>query len=233
MTFDYAGKAIGEYVYGRVPRKVNLFQPDPLQQVPNALLFYPVEPTHVVSVATWSYTNLVLPASHSLLGELLKNESFGTVSGTQYRGKILESCHETFSMLTTLLALDIGVVVQDYTTPSCCVRWALHCIESKSTSEFYDLVTSETEHYNSIDNGKKSSDREGRTYLPWNGTIDDRPSGLSLCDHFLLYPMTRKIYEESVEVSDTTFYDELGVAYMAYWKLRAQAEATIDTVDPL
>jgi hypothetical protein len=45
--------------------------------------------------------------------------------------------------------------------------------------------------------------------------------------------MTRKIYEESVEVSDTTFYDELGVAYMAYWKLRAQAEATIDTVDPL
>ena len=233
MTFDYAGKAIGEYVYGRVPRKVNLFQPDPLQQVPNALLFYPVEPTHVVSVATWAYTNLVLPASHALLGELLRNESFGTVSGTQYRGKILESCHETFSMLTTLLALDIGGVVQDYTAPSCCVRWALHCIDSKSTNEFYDLVMAETDHYNSIDNGKKSSDREGRTYLPWNGNVDDRPSGLSLCDHLLLYPMTRKIYEESVDVSDTTFYDELGIAYMGYWKLRAQAEATFDTVDPL
>ena len=234
MTFDYAGKAIDEYVHGRVPRRVDLFQPDPLQLIPNALLFYPVEPTHVVSVATWSYTNLVLPWSHALLGELLKNETFGVGTQYQYRGKILESCYDTFSMLTTLLALDVAGVVQDYATPSCCMRWALQCIESKNTGKFFDLVKSETARYNFKSNGADSGDREGRMYLPWIVNRDDfRGRGMSLCDDLLLAPTIRKMIEETDEVSDTTFYDELGIAYIAYWKLMAQAKAMSGSVDPL
>ena len=233
MTFDYAGKAIGECVHGREQRKVNLFQPEQLQLAPNALLFYPIEPTHIVSVATWMYTKLLLPCSHAILGELLKNESPRVGPHYLHSGKILETCYDTFSMLTTLLALDIVGVVQDYSTPSCCAQWALQCIENKSTCEFFDLVMSETARYNSTSN-RFSGERDCRMYLPWITKREDFCGrGSTLCDDLLLSPTIRKMTEETDEVSDTSFYDELGIAHMAYWKLMAQAKAVTGSVNPL
>mmetsp|Transcript_891 Transcript_891/g.1855 ORF Transcript_891/g.1855 Transcript_891/m.1855 type:complete len:643 (+) Transcript_891:543-2471(+) len=214
MLFDYAGKTIDNFEYGRHPKSLKL---------------YPIEPDHIISIATWLYTNHVFPSCHDLLYVLLWNDTNINGRGTSYGVKILETCYDLFRMLTTLLALDVAVVDQEYTCPSRCARWVLKLIESQSTSDFFDRVKS-TQKKNLIHDHDAMQDGEEIMYCPWN---DKGPGlegrGLSLEEDLLLYPSIRKKYDKSDKASSVTFYDEMGIALIAYWKLWAQTQTQTDS----
>ena len=147
--------------------------------------------------------------------------------------KVLESCYNCFKGITTLLALDVAAVKQDYDSPSCAVQWILKCIKNDST-RFFVRVMSAQKTLSSEDEGvDEMSDEEldVEMYQPWNDR-DFNNRGAPLVEDFLLYPSIRRRNEESNTASDITYYDELGIAIMAHWKLRAQVDSSLG-VDPL
>ena len=75
-----------------------------------------------------------------------------------------------------------------------------------------------------------SDDEIDEMYQPWNDR-EFKDRGASLVEDFLLYPSIRRRNEESNTASDNTYYDELGIAIMAYWRLREVAPFL--QVDPL
>ncbi len=74
------------------------------------------------------------------------------------------------------------------------------------------------------------------TYCPWK---DGGPGiggvrGITLEEDLLLSPLIRKRFENLDGPGRATFYDELGIAVMAYWKLRAKADYSESLgLDPL
>ena len=217
MLFDYTGKAIDNFHMGNCDKTTKR---------------YPIQPNHIISVASWLYTAHLFPSSKDLLLDILSNEVNKSSKGIV---KVLESCYNCFKGMITLLALDVAVVKQDYDFLSCDVQWILNCIKSCNTSEFFVRVVSAQKTISNEERVDEMSDDDDEEidekYQPWNDRgFKDR--GVSLVEDFLLYPSVRRRNEESNTASDNTYYDELGIATMAYWKLRAQVDSSSE-VDPL
>jgi len=220
MVFDYTGKAIDNFLYVGHPDKTRKL--------------YPIQPNHIISVSSWLYSAHVFPSSKDLLLDILSNE-VNKSSNSKGIIKVLESCYNCFKMMTTLLALD-AVVTQNYNCPSCAVQCILNCIKN-STSELFVRVVSAQKTISSEDESvdEMSDDEEeiDEMYQPWNDRDfrDFKDRGASLVEDFLLYPSIRRRNEESNTASDT-YYDDLGIAILAYWKHRAQVDSPLE-VDPL
>ena len=217
MLFDYTGKVIDNFLYVGNPNKT--------------MKLYPIQPNHINTVASWLYTAHLFPSCKDLLLDILSNE----LNNTSSKGivKVLESCYNCFKGITTLLALDVAAVKQDYDSPSCAVQWILKCIKNDST-RFFVRVMSAQKTLSSEDEGvDEMSDEEldVEMYQPWNDR-DFNNRGAPLVEDFLLYPSIRRRNEESNTASDITYYDELGIAILAYWKLRAQVDSSLG-VDPM
>ena len=221
MVFDYLGSSVNKFEYSRGSKPMDL---------------YPVKPEHVVSISTCLYTNLVFPSGIGLLHQLLRNEwsKKPKPSGT----KVIEACYDSFRMLTSLLALEVTLVDQEYNQPSQYMQLVLKCIESQSASDFYyDVISAQKKISPTTDNDENdgNSDCEVNMYVPWKDKyLNGR--GLSLEEDLLLLPSTRKMNEKSDQASSATYYDEMGISMIAYWKLWAQtqplASATLP-VEPL
>ena len=213
MLSDYTGKAIDNL--GIITMKL-----------------YPIQPNHVIQVASWLYTAHLFPSCKDLLSDILTNE-LNNSSNSKGIVKVLESCYNCFKMMTTLLSLDAMVVKQDYDSPSCAMQWILNCIKDRNTSEFFVRVVSAQKTISSEDESADEipDEETDEMYLPWNDR-DVKDRGSSLKEDFLLYPSIIRRNEESNTASDNTYYDELGVAILAYWKLRAQVSTSLG-VDPL
>ena len=127
------------------------------------------------------------------------------------------------------------MIKQDYSCPSCAVQCILNCIKNSNTSELFVRVVSAQKTISSEDESvdETSDDEEEiyEIYQPWDDR-DFKDRETSLVEDFLLYPLIRRRNEEPNTVSYDTYYDELGIAIMAYWKLRAQVEPSLQ-VDPL
>jgi len=223
MLFDYTGKAIDNFLYVGNPNKT--------------MKLYPIQPNHVISVvASWLYTAHLFPSCKDLLLDILSNE-LNNNSNSKGIVKVLEYCYSCFKGMTTLLALD-AVVEQDHDRPSCCVQWMLKCmkcIKNSNTNEFFDRVMSAQETMSREDESadEMSDDEIDKMYQLWNDRdFDFIDRGASLEEDFLLYPSIRRRNEESNTASDNTYYDEIGIAILAYWKLRAQVDSSLE-VDPL
>ena len=216
MVLDYTGKAIDNFLYVSHPN--------------TTMKIYPIQTKQVISVASWLFSAHVFPSSKDLLLDILSNE-VNKSSNSKGIIKVLESCYNCFKMMTTLLALD-AVVKQDYNCPSCAVQWILNCIRKDSTSRFFVRVVSAQKTLSSEDESvdEMSDDEIDEMYQPWNDR-EFKDRGASLVEDFLLYPSIRRRNEESNTASDNTYYDELGIAIMAYWRLREVAPFL--QVDPL
>ena len=221
MLFDYTGKAIGNFLY--------VGQPDKTMKI------YPIQPLQVISVSSWLYTAHLFPSCKDLLLDILSNE-VNKSSNRKGIVKVLESCYNCFKIMTTLLALD-AVVKQDYDSPTDAVQWVLNCIKNSNTSEFFVRVVSAQKTLSSEDESvdEMSDDDEeiDEMYQPWSDRdLEFNDRGTSLVKDFLLYPSIRRRNDDSNTASDNTYYDELGIAILAYWKLRAQVDSSLG-VDPL
>mmetsp|Transcript_11515 Transcript_11515/g.24539 ORF Transcript_11515/g.24539 Transcript_11515/m.24539 type:complete len:795 (-) Transcript_11515:54-2438(-) len=200
MVFDYSGKVVDGIDFNAWP--------EPLK-------YYPIEPGHIISIGTWLYTNHLFPACHDILSMLLRNHLDGSNPGTS-GVKLLETCYETFSMLTALMALEVAVISQEHSAPSTCVQNIIARIEHQNTGDFFNLVTLAQGEIIGKVSVQIPEEKDEEVCCPWNdyghGTSG---RGLSLEEHLLLYPSIRK-------KNGGAFYDELGIAAIAYWRLKAQ-----------
>jgi len=218
MLSDYTGKAIDNFLYVGHPDKTTKL--------------HPIQPNHIISVSSWLYSAHVFPASKDLLLDILSNE-VNKSSNSKGIIKVLESCYNCFKIMTTLLALD-AVVKQDYNCPSCAVQCILNCIKNSNSELFVRVVSAQkttSSEDESVDEMSDDEDEIDEIYQPWDGR-DFKDRGTSLVEDFLLYPSIRRRNEESNTASDNAYYDELGIAILAYWKLRAQVDSSLE-VDPL
>ena len=218
MLSDYTGKAIDNFLYVGHPDKT--------------MKLYPIQPNHIISVASWLFSAHVFPSSKDLLLDILSNE-VNKSSNSKGIIKVLESCHNCFKMMTTLLSLD-AVLKQDYNCPSCAVQCILNCIKNSNSELFVRVVSAQkttSSEDESVDEMSDDEDEIDEIYQPWDGR-DFKDRGTSLVEDFLLYPSIRRRNEESNTASDNAYYDELGIAILAYWKLRAQVDSSLE-VDPL
>ena len=213
MLFDYVGKAI-----------TNVVEEDDIHPSLS------IEPSHVIEIAAWMYTQHLYPSCGDLLSEILRNETSNR-SGSK-PDKVLESCYNSFRMLTSLLSLDVTLVKQEYTNPSLSVQWILKCIEAQSTNDLFKKVISAQDRIapKNNDNMNELSDDEEDddiSYQPWKDRAHDlKCRGLSLEEDLLLITSIRKQYD--FLASTPSFYDELGIAIIAYWKLSEHLSKTID-----
>lgn len=203
MVFDYTGRAIDD-----CERTMEDLEPQELR---------PVEPGHVAAVASWSYARHLFPSCRALLRRLLDNETSGSGKGPS-GVKLLESCYGLFETLTILLALGSTAVDQDYTVPSRPAQWVLKAIEDGGTDQFFDLVISTQKIVaREEDDDLSDDDEEEMMYRPWNDAGPDlNRRGSSLEEDLLLFPSNRRASGALDECSD-----EMGIAFLAYWKLQA------------
>ena len=225
MLFEYIGKAVDMFEYrGRH----------------NSFDFYPVEPEHIILIATWLYADQIFPSCHGLLHTLLWNDANtcnfkGAPSGI----KVLEACYDSIRKLTSLLALEVALVDQEHTGPSQCTQCILKRIESKSTSDFFFLMKSAQKRiFGKGKSNDSTSDDDEEMYCPWNYKGPGfNGRGLTLEEDLLLYPSICKLYETSDKDRSGSFYDDMGIAVMAYWKLLAQTKlksgSSLFVLDPL
>ena len=166
-----------------------------------------------------------------MLSEILRNETSNR-SEVSKPDKVLESCYNSFRMLTSLLSLDVTLVKQEYNNPSQSVQWILKCIEAQSTNDLFKKVISAQDRIapKNNDNMNELSDDEeddDMSYQPWKDRAHDlKCRGLSLEEDLLLITSIRKRYD--FLASTPSFYDELGIAIIAYWKLSEHLSKTID-----
>lgn len=201
MVFDYSAKAMNDVRDRTIPI---------LSESGNNCR---VDPNLIITMATFCYANHIFPSVTNLLRALLRNETKSRCQGTQ----LLQSCYESFREMTTLLALDVALANYDRVTPSRCVRWILRRIESQRTDDFF--------HY-CVESQKKMTRNAGlEMHLPWSDTGDDfHRNCLSLEEDLLLYPSIGVMQDKSDGPGYAKFYDGMGIALLAYWKLWAQAQ---------
>ena len=215
MLYEHVGKTVDNFRYGRHP---------------TSLQHYPVEPNHVTSMSAWSYTNIVFPSCHGLLCKILQNDiasSEGNGNGTLSSGvtKTLESCYGCFRMLISILALEVAVVDQEHSRPSRSIKEVLKCIGSQSTNDFFDRVKSAQKVIACKDPIDEADGEGSYTHCPWHSSYFFN-GGSSLEEELLLYPSIRKYHDKTDKACTSTFYDELGIAVIAYWKLWAQVTSS-------
>ena len=216
MLFDYVGKAVDNFEHGRHPKSMKL---------------YPIEPIHIIELSSWLYTQHVFPSCKDLLLKILFNEASGSNKGTSSEVKVLESCYNSFRMLTTLLAMDVTLV---NVKPSFSVKLILKCIENHDKSQFFNQVRLAQKRITPKDTSDEdlSHDESVKNdmYQPWSDRGDNfQVIGLSLEEDLLLQPLIRKRHENSDRSSGNTFFDEIGIALIAYWKLCKQPQSSQET----
>ena len=156
----------------------------------------------IMSIATWCYTNHLFPSCHHLIEKLLWNEVANPSNETNHSVMLLQSCYDSFRLMTTLLALDVGIGY-DPDSPSQSVVMILKCIDCQKTNDFFELVRSIH---------GKMPDKGGQLVSWWNPGFR---RGLWLEEDLLLFPC-----------SDAKSYDGIGIALLAYWRLQVQANTT-------
>ena len=215
MLFDHAGKAVDNFEYSRHPKSMKL---------------YPIEPIHIIEMSSWLYTQHAFPLCEDLLLKILFNEANGNNKGTSSEVKVLESCYNSFRMLTTLLAMDVTLV---NVKPSFSAKLILKCIENHDKSQFFNQVRLAQKRITPNDTSDKDlsdDESENDMYQPWRDRGDIfQVIGLSLEEDLLLRPLIRKRYENSDRATGNTFFDEIGIALIAYWKLCKQPQLSHET----
>ncbi|KAL3804227.1 hypothetical protein ACHAW5_011147 [Stephanodiscus triporus] len=201
MVFDYSAKALNDVRDRTIPESSELGKK------------CRVGPNLIITMATFCYANRIFPSMTNLLRALMQNETKSRCQGTH----LLQSCYESFREMTTLLALDAALINNDRATPSRCAQWILRRIESQNTDDFF--------HY-CVESQKKMTRNVGlEMHFPWSDTGNDfRRNCLSLEEDLLLYPSIGVMQDKSEGPSYAKFYDGMGIALLAYWKLWAQAQ---------
>ena len=161
-------------------------------------------PSLIMPIATWCYTNHLFPSCHQLIEKLLWNEVANPSKGTNHGVMLLQSCYDSFRLMTTLLALDVGISYNPE-SPSRNLVMILKCIDCQKTNDFFELVRSMHD---------KMPDMGDQLLSWWNPDTGFR-RGLLLEEDLLLFPC-----------SDAKSYDGIGIALVASWRLQIQANTT-------
>lgn len=105
-----------------------------------------IRPMHILHIASWLYTNHLLPSCRQLLMLILKN-AVKTNENLSSNPKLWEPCMKSFGILTTLVALNYSfadnhdrAVIGSGTTSTNGSLLVVKCIDDSLNNEFYDTA---------------------------------------------------------------------------------------------
>ncbi|KAL7471572.1 hypothetical protein ACHAXS_011860 [Conticribra weissflogii] len=176
----------------------------------------PIRPIQILHVAIWAYTKHLLPSCRQLLTLIIKNVA-NTNANPISKSRIWEPCLNSFGILTNLAALECCFVDNDdnfqLSIPSRCSQSVVECIDDSMNNEFYEMFVSSMTTTTAKERREQlfvEKDSNSASYYEGRGTL--------LAEDILFLPLG---------CQKSKSYDELGIAMIAYHRLVAHTQQTI------